>query len=96
MCALCFPVSIFPFNFFFPVVNNELPPEIRLASGQLIGDDLSLLTAGELSPYISDPALKLFQCAVCNKFTSDLKKYKLHGNLVPVDELTFEECIKDI
>ncbi|XP_023376933.1 zinc finger homeobox protein 4 isoform X6 [Pteropus vampyrus] len=26
---------------------------------------------GELSPYISDPALKLFQCAVCNKFTSD-------------------------
>ena len=71
MCALCFPVSIFPFNFFFPVVNNELPPEIRLASGQLIGDDLSLLTAGELSPYISDPALKLFQCAVCNKFTSD-------------------------
>lgn len=36
-----------------------------------MGDDLSLLTAGELSPYISDPALKLFQCAVCNKFTSD-------------------------
>lgn len=68
---LCFLVSIFPFNFFFPVVNNELPPEIRLASGQLMGDDLSLLTAGELSPYISDPALKLFQCAVCNKFTSD-------------------------
>ncbi|ELK27508.1 Zinc finger homeobox protein 4 [Myotis davidii] len=53
------------------LVNNELPPEIRLASGQLMGDDLSLLTAGELSPYISDPALKLFQCAVCNKFTSD-------------------------
>lgn len=36
-----------------------------------MGDDLSLLTAGELSPYISDPTLKLFQCAVCNKFTSD-------------------------
>lgn len=71
LCVLCFLVSIFPFNFFLPVVNNELPPEIRLASGQLMGDDLSLLTAGELSPYISDPALKLFQCAVCNKFTSD-------------------------
>lgn len=68
---LCLLVSTFPFNFFFPVVNNELPPEIRLASGQLMGDDLSLLTAGELSPYISDPALKLFQCAVCDKFTSD-------------------------
>lgn len=32
----------------------------------------------------------------CNNFTPDLKKYKLHGNLVPVDELTFDERIKDI
>uniref|UniRef100_A0AAY4A8J7 Zinc finger homeobox protein 3 n=1 Tax=Denticeps clupeoides TaxID=299321 RepID=A0AAY4A8J7_9TELE len=53
------------------LVNNELPPEIRLASGQLMGDDLSVLSAGELSPCISDPQLKLFQCAVCNRFSSD-------------------------
>ncbi|KPP76155.1 hypothetical protein Z043_104528 [Scleropages formosus] len=53
------------------LVNNEVAPEIRLTSGQLMGDDLSVLSAGELSPYISDPLLKLFQCAVCNKFTSD-------------------------
>ncbi|OXB68719.1 hypothetical protein ASZ78_012918 [Callipepla squamata] len=72
------------------LVNNELPPEIRLASGQLMGDDLSLLTAGELSPYISDPALKLFQCAVCNKFTSDsLEALSVHVSserLLPEEE----------
>ncbi|XP_039610154.1 zinc finger homeobox protein 4 [Polypterus senegalus] len=63
------------------LVNNELPPEIRLASGQLMGDDLSVLSAGELSPYISDPLLKLFQCAVCNKFTSDsLEALSVHVN----------------
>ncbi|KAG7488587.1 hypothetical protein MATL_G00036030 [Megalops atlanticus] len=63
------------------LVNNELLPEIRLASGQLMGDDLSVLSAGELSPYISDPLLKLFQCAVCNKFTSDsLEALSAHVN----------------
>ncbi|RXM31319.1 Zinc finger homeobox protein 4 [Acipenser ruthenus] len=63
------------------LVNNELPPEIRLASGQLMGDDLSVLSAGELSPYISDPLVKLFQCAVCNKFTSDsLEALSVHVN----------------
>ncbi|MGH0133307.1 UNVERIFIED_CONTAM: hypothetical protein FKN15_059409 [Acipenser sinensis] len=63
------------------LVNNELPPELRLASGQLMGDDLSVLSAGELSPYISDPLVKLFQCAVCNKFTSDsLEALSVHVN----------------
>ncbi|XP_041101871.1 zinc finger homeobox protein 4-like [Polyodon spathula] len=72
------------------LVNNELPPEMRLASGQLMGDDLSVLSAGELSPYISDPLVKLFQCAVCNKFTSDsLEALNVHVNterLLPEEE----------
>ncbi|OCT76907.1 hypothetical protein XELAEV_18032112mg [Xenopus laevis] len=36
---------------------------------------------GELSPYISDPTIKLFQCAVCNKFTTDsLEALNVHVN----------------
>lgn len=63
------------------LVTSELPPEMRLASGQLVGDDLSFLTASEISPYINDPSLRLFQCAVCNRFTSDsLEALSLHVN----------------
>lgn len=32
----------------------------------------------------------------CTNYTSSLRKYNLHGNLVPVDQLTFIERIKDI
>ncbi|XP_048833638.1 zinc finger homeobox protein 4-like [Brienomyrus brachyistius] len=72
------------------VVNNEVASEIRLTSGQLAGDDLSVLSAGDLSPYISDPLLKLFQCAVCNRFTTDsLEALSVHVNterMLPQEE----------
>ncbi|XP_056593982.1 zinc finger homeobox protein 4 isoform X1 [Triplophysa dalaica] len=71
-------------------VNNELPAELRLASGQLMGDDLSVLSAGELSPCINDPLLKLYQCAVCNKFSSDSLE-ALSGHVAAERSLPEEE-----
>ncbi|ROL42644.1 Zinc finger homeobox protein 4 [Anabarilius grahami] len=71
-------------------VNNELPAELRLVSGQLMGDDLSVLSAGELSPCINDPLLKLFQCAVCNKYSSDSLE-ALSGHVAAERSLPEEE-----
>lgn len=55
-----------------------------------MAEDLSILSAGELSPCISDPLLKLFQCAVCNKFTTDsletLNAHVAAERLLPEDE----------
>eukprot|EP00063_Salmo_salar_P062293 XP_014037128.1 PREDICTED: zinc finger homeobox protein 4-like [Salmo salar] len=77
-------------------VNNELSAELRLASGQLMADDLSVLSGesggggGELSPPISDPSLCIYQCSVCSRFTSDsLEVLGAHVNAertLPEDE----------
>lgn len=37
--------------------------------GQLVSEEL--MTLGESLSQTSDPSLKLFQCAVCNRFTTD-------------------------
>ena len=73
-------------------MSNELAGDLRLAGGQLMADDLSMLSAAaaagagmsapepppssssplaSLSPPITDPALRLYQCAVCNRYTAD-------------------------
>lgn len=41
--------------------------DMRLGSGQLVSEEL--MTLGE--SLSTDPSLKLFQCAVCNRFTTD-------------------------
>lgn len=43
--------------------------DVRLGSGQLVSEEL--MTLGESLSQTSDPSLKLFQCAVCNRFTTD-------------------------
>lgn len=43
--------------------------DMRLGSGQLVSEEL--MTLGESLSQTSDPSLKLFQCAVCNRFTTD-------------------------
>ncbi|KAJ8336719.1 hypothetical protein SKAU_G00379390 [Synaphobranchus kaupii] len=63
------------------LVNDDLAKDVHLASGQPIGDDLSLLSAGELSPHVCDPSQKLYQCSLCNRFASDsLEALSLHVN----------------
>nr|XP_047906496.1 zinc finger homeobox protein 4-like isoform X2 [Anser cygnoides] len=54
-------------------LENPADPQMMINPFQLDPATAAALAPGlgELSPYISDPALKLFQCAVCNKFTSD-------------------------
>ncbi|KAK1806201.1 hypothetical protein P4O66_000088 [Electrophorus voltai] len=74
------------------LVNSELPAELRLAGGQLVADDLAGLSGGELSVCggTVDPLLKLFQCAVCNRFSSDsLEALSAHVSaerVLPEDE----------
>ncbi|XP_077374618.1 zinc finger homeobox protein 3 isoform X1 [Festucalex cinctus] len=51
------------------LVGGELPMDMRLGSGQLVSEEL--MTLGESLSQTSDPSLKLFQCAVCNRFTTD-------------------------
>ncbi len=87
---LSLSLSLLSLSLSLPAVNNELPAELRLASGQLMGDDLSVLSAGELSPCINDPLLKLFQCAVCNKFSSDSLE-ALSGHVAAERSLPEEE-----
>ncbi|KAJ8406902.1 hypothetical protein AAFF_G00291780 [Aldrovandia affinis] len=53
------------------LVNDDLAKELHLASGQQMRDDQPLLSAGELSPCVSDPPQRLYQCGVCNRFASD-------------------------
>ncbi|XP_038622462.1 zinc finger homeobox protein 4 [Tachyglossus aculeatus] len=48
------------------LVAGDLPSELRLAGAQLVGEDLALLPGAA-----GDPALKIFQCAVCDRFSSD-------------------------
>ncbi|GAA6068265.1 zinc finger homeobox protein 3 isoform X1 [Tachysurus ichikawai] len=43
--------------------------DIRLGGGQLVSEEL--MTLGESLSQTTDPSLKLFQCAVCNRFTTD-------------------------
>uniref|UniRef100_A0A3B4V0J4 Zinc finger homeobox 3b n=1 Tax=Seriola dumerili TaxID=41447 RepID=A0A3B4V0J4_SERDU len=43
--------------------------DVRLGGGQLVSEEL--MTLGESLSQTSDPSLKLFQCAVCNRFTTD-------------------------
>lgn len=43
--------------------------DMRLGSGQLVSEEL--MNLGESLSQTSDPSLKLFQCAVCNRFTTD-------------------------
>lgn len=67
----------FPFLFFLSVclhvscflVGGEIPMDVRLGSGQLVSEEL--MNLGESLSQTSDPSLKLFQCAVCNRFTTD-------------------------
>ncbi|CAB1450836.1 unnamed protein product, partial [Pleuronectes platessa] len=51
------------------LVGGELPMDVRLGGGQLVSEEL--MTLGESLSQTSDPSLKLFQCAVCNRFTTD-------------------------
>lgn len=43
--------------------------DVRLGGGQLVSEEL--MTLGESLSQTIDPSLKLFQCAVCNRFTTD-------------------------
>lgn len=62
--ALFFPL----FTVYIPV-GGEIPMDVRLGGGQLVSEEL--MTLGESLSQTSDPSLKLFQCAVCNRFTTD-------------------------
>lgn len=61
---------------------------MRLGGGQLVSEEL--MNLGESFIQTNDPSLKLFQCAVCNKFTTDnLDMLGLHMNVersLPEDE----------
>lgn len=61
---------------------------MRLGGGQLVSEEL--MNLGESFIQTNDPSLKLFQCAVCNKFTTDnLDLLGLHMNVersLPEDE----------
>ena len=53
---------------------------MRLGGGQLVSEEL--MNLGESFIQTNDPSLKLFQCAVCNKFTTDtLDLLGLHMNV---------------
>ncbi|KAM3877016.1 zinc finger homeobox protein 3 [Diretmus argenteus] len=52
-----------------PALGGEIPMDMRLGGGQLVSEEL--MTLGESLSQTSDPSLKLFQCAVCNRFTTD-------------------------
>lgn len=54
---------------FISLVGGEIPMDVRLGSGQLVSEEL--MTLGESLSQTTDPSLKLFQCAVCNRFTTD-------------------------
>lgn len=72
----------------FPTVGGEIPLDMRLGGGQLVSEEL--MNLGESFIQTNDPSLKLFQCAVCNKFTTDnLDMLGLHMNVersLPEDE----------
>ncbi|XP_029464142.1 zinc finger homeobox protein 3 isoform X2 [Rhinatrema bivittatum] len=51
------------------LVGGEIPLDMRLGGGQLVSEEL--MNLGESFAQTNDPSLKLFQCAVCNKFTTD-------------------------
>lgn len=61
---------------------------MRLGGGQLVSEEL--MNLGESFIQTNDPSLKLFQCAVCNRFTTDnLDLLGLHMNVersLPEDE----------
>ncbi|XP_048828787.1 zinc finger homeobox protein 3-like isoform X1 [Brienomyrus brachyistius] len=52
-----------------PSLGGDIPMDMRLAGGPLVSEEL--MTLGESLSQTSDPSLKLFQCAVCNRFTTD-------------------------
>ncbi|KAM8876239.1 zinc finger homeobox protein 3 isoform 2-T6 [Synchiropus picturatus] len=52
-----------------PALGGDIPMDMRLGSGQLVSEEL--MNLGESLSQTSDPSLKLFQCAVCNRFTTD-------------------------
>lgn len=72
----------------FSAVGGEIPLDMRLGGGQLVSEEL--MNLGESFIQTNDPSLKLFQCAVCNKFTTDnLDMLGLHMNVersLPEDE----------
>lgn len=76
------------FPFFLCAVGGEIPLDMRLGGGQLVSEEL--MNLGESFTQTNDPSLKLFQCAVCNKFTTDnLDMLGLHMNVersLPEDE----------
>ncbi|KAM9301507.1 zinc finger homeobox protein 3 [Gastrophryne carolinensis] len=51
------------------VVGGEIPLDMRLGGAQLVSEEL--MNLGESFTQTNDPSLKLFQCAVCNRFTTD-------------------------
>ncbi|XP_057203465.1 zinc finger homeobox protein 3 isoform X2 [Triplophysa rosa] len=51
------------------LVGGDMAMDVRLGGGQLVSEEL--MTLGESLSQSSDPSLKLFQCAVCNRFTTD-------------------------
>ena len=50
-------------------MGGEIPLDMRLGGGQLVSEEL--MNLGESFIQTNDPSLKLFQCAVCNKFSTD-------------------------
>lgn len=75
-------------SLFSCAVGGEIPLDMRLGGGQLVSEEL--MNLGESFTQTNDPSLKLFQCAVCNKFTTDnLDMLGLHMNVersLPEDE----------
>ncbi|XP_016303417.1 zinc finger homeobox protein 3-like [Sinocyclocheilus anshuiensis] len=51
------------------LVGGDIAMDVHLGGGQLVSEEL--MTLGESLSQTSDPSLKLFQCAVCNRFTTD-------------------------
>lgn len=86
--VLEFSLSDLFFPFCLCAVGGEIPLDMRLGGGQLVSEEL--MNLGESFTQTNDPSLKLFQCAVCNKFTTDnLDMLGLHMNVersLPEDE----------
>ncbi|XP_077165725.1 zinc finger homeobox protein 3 isoform X2 [Paroedura picta] len=62
------------------LVGGEIPLDMRLGGGPLVSEEL--MNLGETFTQTNDPSLKLFQCAVCNKFSTDnLDLLGLHMNI---------------
>ena len=63
-------------------MGGEIPLDMRLGGGQLVSEEL--MNLGESFIQTNDPSLKLFQCAVCNKF----KYWSFNFSISPSNEFS--------